>query len=89
LIVRMDPRVKASAADLKTQYDASRSLDAALRRVNDALAAKRGSQETLSRVQGQLIQLFALVEGSDAAPTTQAMTAVKDTLAAADAALRP
>ena len=89
LTVRMDPRVKASAADLKAQYDASRAIDASLQRVSEALAAKRGSHDTLTRVQGQLIQLFGLVEGSDAAPTTQAMAAVKETLAAADAALRP
>ncbi len=81
--------MKTSAADLKRQYDTSRALDAKLRSVSEALAAKRGSQDALARVQGQLIQLFGLVEGSDTPLTTQAMEAVKETLAAADAALRP
>jgi hypothetical protein len=88
LTLRLDPRVKTSAADLKLQYDTSRSIDAALRRVADAIAAKRGTADALARVQGQLLQLFGAVEGSDAAPTPQTMAAVKETLAAAEAALR-
>jgi hypothetical protein len=88
LTVRMDPRVKTPAEGLKLQYDTSRALDAALRRVADALAAKRGRADTLSRLQGQLAQLFGIVEGSDAAPTSQTLAAVKTVLTDSDNALR-
>jgi photosystem II stability/assembly factor-like uncharacterized protein len=88
LTVRLDPRVKTSAADIKLQYDTSRAIDAALRRVSEAIAAKRGSADTLGRVQGQLIQLFGILEATDAAPTSQTLAAVKETLAAAAQATR-
>ena len=88
LTVRLDPRVKTSAADMKLQYDTSRAIDAGLRRVSEALSAKRGAADTLARLQGQLIQLFGIVEGTDAAPASQTLAAVKETLAAVSQATR-
>jgi hypothetical protein len=85
--IRLDPRVKASTSDIKLQYDTSRAIDAALRRVADALSAKRGATDALTRLQGQLAQAFGMVEESDAAPTPQALAAVKEVLAAVEAAL--
>ncbi len=38
LVVKMDPRVKATAADLQLQYDTSRAIDALLRRSTDGVA---------------------------------------------------
>ncbi len=87
LMVRLDPRVQTPPAGLKMQHEMSRMLDDALRRVADALAAKRGSAETLTRLQGQLTQLFGIVEATDAAPTSQTIAAVHDVLAAVGAAV--
>jgi hypothetical protein len=87
LTVRLDPRIKATAADITLQHETSRAIDAALRRVAEALAAKRGSADALARVQGQLSQLFGTIEAADAAPTAQTLAAVKETLAAVDSAL--
>jgi photosystem II stability/assembly factor-like uncharacterized protein len=88
LTVRLDPRIKAAAADIQLQYDTSRALDTAMRQVADALAGKRGSAEALTRVQGQLMQLFGIVEATDGAPTSQVLAAVKETLAAVAQAIR-
>jgi hypothetical protein len=94
LDVRMDPRVKASPADIRRQYTLSRRLDAALRRVAPELAAARSRgaagaarAQELQRLSGTLAQLFGLIEGADAAPTSQAAAAVDEALAAADRAL--
>jgi photosystem II stability/assembly factor-like uncharacterized protein len=87
LIVRLDPRVHTPPDGLKMQYEMSRMLDDALRRVAGALTAKPGSAETLTRLQGQLTQLFGIVESTDAAPTSQTIAAVHDVLAAVGAAV--
>ncbi len=88
LTVRLDPRIKTPAAGIKLQYDTSRALDRALRRVSEAIAANRGSRESLSRLQGQLAQLFGIVEATDGPPTSQTLAAVKEMLAAVDAAVK-
>lgn len=87
LTVKMDPRVTATAADLQRQYTMSRGIDAALRRVADALAAGRGERETLTRLRGQLAQLFELVEQADGVPTAQAEAAWKSLAAAVNTAV--
>jgi photosystem II stability/assembly factor-like uncharacterized protein len=79
LVVKMDPRVKATAADLKLQYDLSRAIDALLRRSAAALGDIRAVtpktgpltdlEQRLTRASAPLGQLFAAVESSDAAPT--------------------
>ena len=77
LTVKMDPRVKATAADLKLQYDTSRAIDAMLRRAATALREIRAAARTpatsdleqrLSRASAPLGQLFSAVESTDAAP---------------------
>jgi photosystem II stability/assembly factor-like uncharacterized protein len=88
LVVKMDPRVKTSAAGLKLQYDTSRAIDAALRRVAGAIQASAPNRDALERLRSQLTQLFGMVEQSDAAPVSQVMSAVKETLAAVDAAVK-
>lgn len=87
LTVALDPRVKTSAADLKQQYDTSRAIDAALTRVAEAIGSGRGGRQTLTRLQGQLAQLFGTVEESDAAPTPAVLEAWKTLSASLDAAL--
>jgi photosystem II stability/assembly factor-like uncharacterized protein len=97
LVVRMDPRVKASAADLKLAYDTSRAIDGALRRVAEALREIRGTtpkttaltdlEQRISRASAPLGQLFEAVEMSDAAPMPVVLTSWKAASAAVDAAL--
>jgi photosystem II stability/assembly factor-like uncharacterized protein len=97
LVVKMDPRVKATAADLKLQYDTSRAIDASLRRTAAALTDMRAStiksaafsdlQQRLNRARGTLGQLFDAVESADAAPMPVVLDAWKATSAAVDAAL--
>jgi hypothetical protein len=88
LVVRMDPRVRATPDDIRLQYETSRALDAALRRVANATQGAAGDRTELRRIQGELTQLFAIVEQADAAPTSQVLAAVKSAIAAADSAAR-
>jgi hypothetical protein len=92
--VRMDPRVKASAADIGQQYTQSRRLDAALRRVAPEVAAALARGEAgatraqqLQQLSATLTQLFGVVEGADAAPTSQAVSAIDETITAVERAL--
>lgn len=87
LVVKMDPRVKTSMADLERQYTTSRAIDAALARVAEAIAGNRGDRQTLTRLRGQLTQLFNIVEESDAAPTPAVLDAWKSVATSVDAVL--
>jgi len=91
LVVKMDPRVKATAGDLKLQYDTSRAIDAMLRRTSTALREIRAAAKTpqstdleqrLSRASAPLGQLFGAVESADAAPMPLVMDEWKKTAAA-------
>ena len=91
IVVKMDPRVKATAADLKLQYDTSRAIDAMLRRTSAALREIRAAQKTpqltdleqrLSRASAPLGQLFGAVESADAAPMPVVLDEWKRTAAA-------
>ena len=94
LTVKMDPRVKATAVDLKLQYDTSRAIDALLRRSGTALremravtaktAATTDLDQRLSRASAPLGQLFGAVESADAAPMPIVMEAWKATAAAVE-----
>jgi photosystem II stability/assembly factor-like uncharacterized protein len=97
LVVKMDPRVTAPAADIKRQYDTSRAIDLALRRASIALAEIRKMtakspqiadvEQRLSRASAPLGQLFNAVEQSDAAPTPVVLEAWKSASAALESAL--
>jgi hypothetical protein len=97
LTVKMDPRLKSSAADLKLMYDTSRAIDVMLRRVKKAedeiraVPAKSAQMtdlaQRLSRASAPLSQLFGAVESADAAPMPVVLDAWKATSAAVDAAL--
>ena len=97
LVVKMDPRVTASAADIKLQYDTSRAIDALLRRSSAALAEMRKMptkspqvtdlEQRLTRASQPLGQLFAAVEQADAAPMPLVMEAWKATSATVESAL--
>ena len=94
LVVRMDPRVKTPEAGLRQQYTLSRGLDGAIRRAATALQQSRAQGDAgqartqdLQRQMGGLGQLFGLIEGADVAPTTQAVAAVQEAIAALDRTL--
>jgi hypothetical protein len=85
LVVRMDPRVRATPAALAQQFAA------AMRRDYDALQAVRALraqiqapltdtlaavERPLMRLNGDLAGLLDVIDGVDAAPTTQAARAV-------------
>jgi hypothetical protein len=96
LTVRMDPRVKTPAADIALQHQLSRTLDAALGRLQPALTAARGRGDAgatraqeLQRLSATLAQLLGIVEGADVAPTTHVQSAVGDAVAATERALTP
>jgi len=86
LTIRMDPRVRATPAALAQQFAAARRLTAAMQRDYDALQAVRALRaktpasdsldQGLTRLNGQLAGLLDLIDGVDAAPTTQAARAV-------------
>jgi hypothetical protein len=94
VVVKKDPRVKATAADLRLQYDTSRAIDALVRRSAAAFRDLRalptkGPQTTdleqrLSRASAPLGQLFGAVESVDAAPMPVVLEAWKATAAAVE-----
>ena len=75
LVVKMDPRVKTPAAGLDRQFALSKQL-------YDAITAV---DESDSRRRAQLLQLYGIVQGADAAPTAQAEAAVKALLSSSGA----
>ena len=97
LVLKMDPRVKTSAADLRLQFDTSRAIDAAMRRGAGALRdiraiAPRTPQLTeveqrVNRANAPLAQLFGAVEQGDVAPTPTLIAAWKTAAATFESAL--
>mgnify|MGYP001810206854 CR=1 FL=1 len=72
LVVRMDPRVTASAADLVAQHALERRLVEAIARVAtrlEALPASAPERATLARLSGDLQSIYNAVESTDARPT--------------------
>ena len=94
---QLDPRVRATAADITLQYTLSRAIDAALRRSAAALAEIRGRapktaaltdlEQRLARASAPLGQWFGAIESADAAPMPVVREAWKTTAAAVDALL--
>ncbi len=94
LVVKMDPRVKTTGADLKLQYDTSRAIDTMINRVAAALRGMRSApnkttamselEQRLSRGGATLAQLFGAVEAADAAPMPIVMEAWKAAAAAVE-----
>jgi photosystem II stability/assembly factor-like uncharacterized protein len=89
LDVRMDPRVRTPAAALAQQHALARRLADGM---NRAAAAQRGvpndsSTRAVARAADDLLALYEIVQGADAAPTAQTATAVDARLRALDALL--
>ncbi|HEY7476029.1 MAG TPA: hypothetical protein VH679_13510 [Vicinamibacterales bacterium] len=102
VVVRMDPRVRTSPADLALQFKLSKSLDDTMRQLSQtsAEAAKRLSassgapaarlQTALTSIQqaaAPLQALFESIQGADARPTAAQEAAVTDAVKKAQAAI--
>ena len=99
LVVRMDPRVKTPASALARRFALASQLSDAIGRAAAAGraapatgttpgAGRTPAADSLSRLAGELAQLYGVVEGSDAAPTPQTEAAVADRLRALDMLLK-
>jgi photosystem II stability/assembly factor-like uncharacterized protein len=102
VLVKMDPRVKISLADLSAQFALSKALDAAMRKVasavadirqrltaatGDTAARLRAASQALEQAHTPLTDLFSTIQDVDARPTAAQETATAAALARADAAL--
>jgi photosystem II stability/assembly factor-like uncharacterized protein len=77
LTVEMDPRVRASAADLAAQHTAARRLAADFVRLDEA-RRKGADAEKVDKLRTTLTRLYALVQDSDDAPTPQLSDALTE-----------
>ncbi len=82
LAVRMDPRVKTPPAALLQQFTLSRRLSDAMDGIGKALAAGNGDAAALRRINAALLSAYNLIQDADVTPTTQAVKAAEDALAA-------
>jgi photosystem II stability/assembly factor-like uncharacterized protein len=89
LVVRMDPRVKTPAADLTQQFTLSMRLYTGIGQAYEAIQAARARQSgdvpdatvrELTQLHQQLLTLYTVVQGADAAPTTQTVAAAEQSL---------
>jgi photosystem II stability/assembly factor-like uncharacterized protein len=83
LVVKMDPRVKMTRADLAQQFTLSMQVAAALRANMSALQQARSAANTervrlLARQNAELEALFDALQEADVAPSTQLVEAVRE-----------
>ncbi len=84
LTVVMDPRVKTPASGLEQQHSLSLRLTALMQQDYDALQQVRASggsaelRSSLEKLNSDLTHLFEVIQGSDNAPTSQAVAAVAE-----------
>jgi photosystem II stability/assembly factor-like uncharacterized protein len=86
LTVVMDPRIKIPAAGLEQQLTLSLKLTELMTEDFDALSRERSAKSTsksdlqtsLARLNLELSHVFEIIQGSDNAPTTQAIAAVNE-----------
>jgi len=102
VVVKMDPRVKTSAADLAVQFKLSKAVNDMIKQVKDAAAAMqaraaaasgpeasrlRTLADGLTRAYAPLPDLLSKLQEVDARPTAAVEAAANDALKNADAAL--
>ncbi|MBV8809448.1 MAG: glycoside hydrolase, partial [Acidobacteriaceae bacterium] len=86
LTVVMDPRIKTPGSGLEQQLSLSLELTKLMGDDFDALSRERAAnpaarsdlQANLTRLNAELSQVFEIIQGSDNAPTTQAVAAVRE-----------
>jgi hypothetical protein len=98
VIVRMDPRVKAPLADLRTQFTLSKALDDSMRQIARArmslpdeqsgVASGQVAVTALETAYDRLSDMFARVQQSDTRPTAVLEAAAANAIAEAEAALQ-
>jgi hypothetical protein len=79
LRLKMDPRVKTTPAALLQQFTLSKRLSDAIGGLADAGGAASPDAAALSR---NLLNAYNLIQAADVAPTTQAVKAATEALAA-------
>jgi photosystem II stability/assembly factor-like uncharacterized protein len=93
VIVRMDPRVRATVADLSAQFKISRALDEQRRLVAAALAKPSAApadpprSHALMAIADELDRVFDVLQQADARPTAAAESMATAAIARAAAAL--
>jgi photosystem II stability/assembly factor-like uncharacterized protein len=95
VVIKMDPRVKASPADLELQFKLSKSIDGAIRDTakaradvrarltaasGDAATKLQSVRDALDQAAAPLADLYQVLQGADARPTATAETAVANAL---------
>jgi photosystem II stability/assembly factor-like uncharacterized protein len=79
LTVKLDPRVRMSAADLAAQLALLNRLTAAIERVASAPAtAEEEAKKRRASLEEKLVRLYGIIESADDAPTAQAVAAVDE-----------
>lgn len=81
LFLRMDPRVQATPSALDQQFRLSLRLYETINRVS-TLSRSNGHARAL---QGQLLQIYNVVQGADDAPTTQTVRQAEELIKEAEA----
>ncbi len=102
IVVRMDPRVRASNADLALQFKLSKSLDEMMRQLapvraevdkqvaasaGAATARLQGAATSLQQAAASLVPLFESIQRADARPTAAQEAAVAEALKKAQAVI--
>ncbi len=103
VLVKLDPRVKTAPADLTAQFELSKKLNDAIRRIaaarraveaqlattsGDEAARLRAKAAALQQASAPLPSLFETVQEADARPTPAVEAAANQALAVAEGALR-
>jgi photosystem II stability/assembly factor-like uncharacterized protein len=78
LTVAIDPRLKATAADLAAQGAAARRLAADLARLFEARKKGAADPAKAEALEGKLVRLYSIVQESDDAPTPQLLAAAAE-----------
>jgi photosystem II stability/assembly factor-like uncharacterized protein len=78
LLVAMDPRVKATRADLEAQFAAARRLAGDLARLAEARAKGAADPDKAGVLEEKLLRLYGLLQESDDAPTPQLLAAAEE-----------
>ena len=78
----MDPRIKTPATALAQQFQLASRICDLMHRDFEALGRAKGKNDraaqSLTRLNGELTELLEVIDGSDSAPTTQAVHAVAE-----------
>ncbi len=89
LIVRMDPRVQASPAEIQDQTALAVRLWDGINRAADGIERGGANADALTRLSGNLTRLMQVVDDVDRAPTSPVREAAIEALAELDRLVGP